>query len=198
MAKSQATKSPSSGSNAASCVVATIFLIFVIIIVLIIFFTIFKPKNPEISVNAVQLPVFSLVNGTVTFTFSQYVSVKNPNLDVFTHYDSSFQILYAGVQVGVLFVPAGRIEAGRSQLFTATFSVRSFAIGGRDSTVEIGPKLTNGLVGSRIGPGMEIDSRLEMSGLVRLLHFFSHHVEAKSDCRIGISVSDGSIMGFRC
>ncbi|XP_047326727.1 uncharacterized protein LOC124930428 [Impatiens glandulifera] len=167
MPNSQAPKSPSSGSNAASCVVATIFLIFVIIIVLIIFFSIFKPKNPEISVNAVQLPVFSLVNGTVTFTFSQYVSVKNPNLEVFTHYDSSFQILYAGVQVGVLFVPAGRIEAGRSQLFTATFSVR-------------------------IGPGMEIDSRLEMSGRgrVRLLHFFSHHVEAKSDGRIGISVSD--------
>ncbi|KAJ6705413.1 hypothetical protein OIU79_010169 [Salix purpurea] len=74
---------PSGRTNLASCIVATIFLIFLVIIILIVFFTVFKPKDPKISVNSVQLPSFSVSNNSVNFTFSQYVSVKNPNRAVF-------------------------------------------------------------------------------------------------------------------
>ncbi|GMP39283.1 hypothetical protein CsSME_00010179 [Camellia sinensis var. sinensis] len=104
-------KPPSGRTNLASCIVATIFLIFVIIIILIVFFTVFKPRDPQISVNAVQLPTFSLANSTVNFTFSQYVSVKNPNRAVFTHYASTLQLLYSGSQIGFMFIPAGKIDA---------------------------------------------------------------------------------------
>ncbi|KAJ8768528.1 hypothetical protein K2173_022628 [Erythroxylum novogranatense] len=199
---------PSGRTNIASCIVATIFLIFVVIVILIVFFTVFKPKDPKISVNAVQLPSFSVANNSVNFTFSQYISVKNPNRAVFSHYDSTLQLLYSGSQVGFMFIPAGKIDSGRTQYMAATFSVQSFPLSASpNAAVNVAPTITgfggmgNGVAGGsgyRVGPTMEIESRIEMAGRVRVLHFFTHHVEAKTDCRIAISVSDGSVLGFHC
>ncbi|CAN0908840.1 hypothetical protein LINGRAHAP2_LOCUS25493 [Linum grandiflorum] len=45
---------------------------------------------------------------------------------------------------------------------------------------------------------MEIESRIRMVGRVRVLNFFTHHVEAKSGCRVAIAVTDGSVLGFHC
>ncbi|CAK9143157.1 unnamed protein product [Ilex paraguariensis] len=190
-------KPPSGRTNLASCIVATIFLIFVVIVILIVYFAVFKPKNPEITVSAIQLPTFSIANGTVSFTFSQYGSVKNPNKAVFTHYDSSLQLLYAGNQVGFMFIPAGKIDSGRTQYMAATFSVQSFPLSAAQPE-NVGPTITDGLSGFRVGPTMEIESRTQMAGRVRVLHFFTHHVEARADCRVAIAVSDGSVLGFHC
>ncbi|KAK7308930.1 hypothetical protein RJT34_05273 [Clitoria ternatea] len=169
---------PQSRTNLASCFVATIFLIFLLLLLFILYFTLFKPHDPKIAISAVQLPSFSVTNSTVNFTFSQYVSVRNPNRGTFSHYDSSLQLLYYGNQVGFMFVPAAKIDAGRTQYMAATFTVQAFPVAS--------------------GPTMEIESRIEMAGRVRVLHLFSHHVEAKSQCRVAISVSDGSVLGFRC
>lgn len=187
---------PSGRTNLASCVVATIFLVFIVIVVLIVFFSVFKPKEPIITVNAVQLPSFAISNGTVNFTFSQYVSVKNPNRVDFSHYDSTLQLLYGGNQVGFMFIPAGKIGSGRTQYMAATFAVQSFPIGALPESV--GATITDGLGGFRIGPSLEIQSSMEMAGRVRFLHFFTHHVDAKSLCRVSVSVSDGSVLGFHC
>ncbi|KAK6116999.1 hypothetical protein DH2020_049243 [Rehmannia glutinosa] len=191
-------KPPTGRTNLASCIVATIFLIFLIIIALIIYFTLFKPKNPSLTVNAVQLPAFSAANSTVSFTFSQYVTVTNPNRAVFTHYDSSLQLIYAGRQVGFMFIPAGKIAAGRTQFMAATFSVQSFPVSVPGQPESAGPTVTDGISGFRVGPSMEVESRMEMAGRVRVLHFFTHHVETRSECRVSVSVSDGSVLGFHC
>nr|GMD96567.1 uncharacterized protein LOC105159219 [Ipomoea batatas]GMD96583.1 uncharacterized protein LOC105159219 [Ipomoea batatas] len=145
-----------------------------------------------------KLPTFSTANSTVNFTFSQYVSVQNPNRAVFTHYDSSLQLLYSGAQVGFMFIPAGKIRAGKTQYMAATFSVQSFPLSAAGQPLTVGPTVTDGLSGFRVGPELEIESRLEMAGRVRVLHFFTHHVEAKADCRVSVSVSDGTVMGFHC
>ncbi|XP_042480405.1 uncharacterized protein LOC122061257 [Macadamia integrifolia] len=202
-------KPPSGRTNLASCIVATIFLIFIVIVILIVFFTVFKPKDPKISVNAVQLPTFSIANGTVSFTFSQYISVRNPNRAVFTHYDSDLQLLYSGNQVGFMFIPAGTIDAGRTKYMSATFSVQSFPLMSAPAKttttttstpppVNTGPTITDGINGFRMGPTLEIESRMRMAGRVRVLRFFTHHVEAKTGCRVAVAVSDGSVLGFHC
>ncbi|XP_055819536.1 uncharacterized protein LOC129888610 [Solanum dulcamara] len=192
-------KPPSGRTNLASCIVATIFLIFIFIIIFILYFTLFKPKSPVITVNSIQLPSFSTSNGTVNFTFSQYVSIQNPNHDEFAHYDSSLQLLYSGNRIGFMFVPAGKINSGRTQYMAATFTVKAFplTVNGQPESVG-GPTVTDGLSAFRVGPSMEVESRLEMAGRVRVLHFFTHHVESKAECRIGISVSDGSVTAFHC
>ncbi|KAG5228236.1 hypothetical protein OIU76_017711 [Salix suchowensis] len=196
---------PSGRTNIASCIVATIFLIFVVIIILIVFFTVFKPKDPKISVNSVQLPSFSVSNNTVNFTFSQYVSVKNPNRAVFSHYDSTLHLLYSSSQVGFLFIPAGKIDAGQTRNMAVTFSVDSFPLSASpDAAVHVGPAFNEGggqpgfNNGFRVGPSMEIESRIQMAGRVRVLHFLTHHLETKVRCRVAIAVTDGSVLGFHC
>ncbi|XP_054825394.1 uncharacterized protein LOC129322951 [Prosopis cineraria] len=187
---------PSGRTNLASCIVATIFLIFLVMVVLIVYFMVFKPQDPKISVSAIQLPSFSVTNASVNFTFSQYASVRNPNRAAFSHYDSSLQLLYAGNQIGFMFIPAGKIESGRTIFMAASFAVQSFPLSTPSSMGF--STLPPGLTGPRIGPTMEIESRMEMAGRVKVLHFFSHHVEAKADCRVAVALSDGSVLGFHC
>ncbi|XP_010545148.1 PREDICTED: collagen alpha-1(XXI) chain-like [Tarenaya hassleriana] len=289
---------PSGRTNLASCLVAAIFLVFILIVVLVVYFTVFKPKDPKISVNSVQLPSFAVSNNTANFTFSQYVSVRNPNRAVFSHYDSSIQLLYSGRQVGFMFIPAGKIDSGRTQYMAATFTVNSFSLSPPSITVPgisavsaaadipgptrnpgvpdspafqipgfpqnprppknpdppgfrgnpgvpgfqgnpgypgpgfqgnpgypgiSGPPGFPGMPGSppvgnsglypgmgdgygfpgvgygnRVGPTMEIESKMELAGLVKVLHVFTHHVVAKSGCRVTVSVADGSVLAFHC
>jgi hypothetical protein len=196
MSKPHGHRPPSGRTNLASCIVATIFLIFVVIIILIVYFTVFKPHDPKISVNAVQLPSFSIANGTATFTFSQYAAIRNPNRAVFSHYDSTLQLVYSGSQVGFMFIPAGKIDPGQTQYMAATFSVQSFPLTAPETVGAMGPQLASG--GSRISPTMEIESRMELVGRVRVLHFFTHHVQSRAGCKVVIAVSDGSVLGFHC
>lgn len=194
--------------NLASCVVATIFLLFVVILISILYFTLFKPRDPKLSVAAVQLPAYSAFNDVVNFTFAQYVAVRNPNRVAFAHYDSSLQLLYAGNQVGFMFIPAGEISAGRTEYLAATFSVQSFPLvtpamaaapgGAVFTSPGLGFGLGGGGGGSRLGPAMQLESTMQMVGRVRVLHFFTHHLEAKSTCTVAVSVNEGTVLGFHC
>lgn len=337
---------PSNRTNLASCAVATVFLLFLLAVFLIVYFTVFKPKDPKISVNAVQLPSFAVSNNTANFTFTQYVAIRNPNRAAFSHYDSSIQLLYSGNRVGFMFIPAGKIESGRTQYMAATFTVQSFPISPSSSSSDIatvsaavvpdspampgppdftvspgspripdspdfpgdpetpefpgnpgpprkpsspdfprdpgspitprnpgspefpgnppidpgspvvpgnpgsgfprnmgppgfpgvgappgfpgigappgfpgtgappgtpvgfggvtGPTVGDGYANpgygyaSRVGPTMEIESRMELAGRVKVLNVLTHHVVAKSDCRVTVSIVDGSVLGFHC
>ncbi|KAK2993047.1 hypothetical protein RJ640_024921 [Escallonia rubra] len=91
-------------TNLALCIMATVFLLFLAAGIVVVYFLLFKPKDPKIAVDAVQFPTFSVANGTVDFTFYQYVTVFNPNRDAFTHYDSSLQLAYSDAPVGFIFI----------------------------------------------------------------------------------------------
>ncbi|KAF8379711.1 hypothetical protein HHK36_029156 [Tetracentron sinense] len=186
---------PSGRTNLASCILATTFLIFICTVILVVFFYVFKPKDPKMAVNAVHLPTFSISNAAVNFTFSQYVSIRNPNRAVFTHYDSCLQLLYSGSQVGFMFIPAGNIDAGRTQYVSAKLSVDPFPFNTRSNW---GPTLTGGVNGFPVGPTLQIESRMRMAGRVRVLYFFTHHVVARAGCSVAIAVSDGSVLAFHC
>ncbi|XP_010925935.1 uncharacterized protein [Elaeis guineensis] len=168
-------------TNLASCVVATVFLILVAAALVAVFLVFFRPRDPKIQVDDVRFPGFSAANGTVSFTFAQYAAVRNPNRASFSHYDSTLQVVYAGNQVGFMFIPAGQIDGGRTQHMAASFAVDSFPLA-------VPPP----------GGSMEVDSRMRVKGRVRVLWLFTHHVEATAGCRVVVSAGDGSVLGFRC
>lgn len=114
-----------------------------------------------------------------------------------------------------MFIPAGKIQAGQTQYMAATFAVQSFplspppqssspAAAKAEAVTVSGPiGLPDGFSGFPsngypAGPTMEIESKMEMAGRVRVLYFFTHHVETKSECRVVIAVKDGSVLGFHC
>lgn len=194
-------KSSSRGrTNLASCVVATLFLLFLAAAAVVVYFLVFKPKAPKIAVDAVQFPTFSVSNGTVNFTFFQYVTVSNPNRDEFTHYDSSLQLVSSGQPVGLVFIPAGRIDGGGAQHMSAKFNVQSYplpsAVAARVSALSSSTESGGGVVG--VGPTMEIETRMKLVGRVRVLKVFTHRVESGVKCGVVIEVSRGSILGIHC
>ncbi|XP_010915945.1 uncharacterized protein [Elaeis guineensis] len=169
-------------ANLASCLVATVFLILVAGAVVVVFLVFFRPRDPKIQVDGVQFPGFSAANGTVSFTFAQYAAVRNPNRAAFSHYDSTLQLVYAGNQVGFMFIPAGQIDGGRTQYMAASFTVDSFPLAAAPPP----------------GGSMEVESRMRVKGRVRVLRFFTHNVEATAGCRVVVSAANGAVLGFRC
>ena len=195
MAKPHDRRRSSGRTNLASCAVATVFLLILLVVLLVVYFTVFKPKDPKISVNAVQLPSFAVSNNTANFSFSQYVAVRNPNRAAFSHYNNVIQLFYYGNRIGYTFVPAGEIESGRTKRMLATFSVQSFPLAAASSSQISAAQFQNS---DRSGSTVEIESKLEMAGRVRVLGLFTHRIAAKCNCRIAISSSDGSIVAVRC
>lgn len=194
-------KSSRSRTNLASCLVATIFLLILIAGAVVVYFLVFKPKSPKIAVDAVQFPTFSVTNGTVNFTFFQFVTVTNPNRDEFTHYDSSLQLVYSGQPVGLVFIPAGKIVGGGAQHMSAKFNVQSYplpaAVAARVSELSSGGGAA-GIGPVTAGPTMEVETRMKLVGRVRVLKVFTHRVESGVRCGVVIEVSRGSVLGFRC
>ncbi|GAB2271816.1 hypothetical protein Dimus_006647 [Dionaea muscipula] len=184
-------------SKLGSCILATLFLLLLAIVAVVVCFVLFKPHDPQIAVASVKFPAFSLSNGTLNFTFFQYVSVRNPNRYSFSHYDSSLQLYYSGSQLGFMFIPAGDIAPGRTQYLSATFDVRQCPLGQLQqqppapNTVET----VSGAAGGAGPPTMELESRVKLAGNVKMLKVFAHRVESKASCRVTIDITDGSILG---
>lgn len=197
----------SSSSAVASCLVALLFLLLAAGGAAAALFLLYRPRAPAIAVTAVQLPAFTTTNGTVTFTFQQLASVRNPNRSPLAHYDSSLHVAYAGGEVGKMYIPAGQIAGGRTQYMATSFTVPAFAVGASAAaaaqpvTISIpasGPSPAAGLVQHEKQPAMEVDSLLRVKGKVTVLKVFTHHVEAAKVCRIGVSPTDGRVLGLRC
>lgn len=100
--------------------------------------------------------------------------------------------------MGLLFIPAGKISGGKDQYMAATFSVKSFPLSAPVQQESAGPAVPDGRFGYAFGPSMEVETRLEMAGRVLFLHFFTHRVWARAECRVAIGVTDGSVLGFHC
>lgn len=187
---------PKGSSNFASCIVGTLFLVFVVIILLILFFSLFKAKDPKITVDSVQVPNFHVsdfpdpANVTVNFTITVYLTLKNPNRASFNYYDSSLQLNYEGDQIGFMFIPAGKVSAQRSQFMGITLPVEPFS-------ATFAPDY-DPLAGNNPNRILPIETKIRMAGRVRVLHVFTHHAQAFSDCAIRVAVDEGSLRSFHC
>ncbi|KZV15081.1 hypothetical protein F511_37483 [Dorcoceras hygrometricum] len=192
-------KSTSGRTNLASCVVATVFLLAITAAAVAVYFFVFKPKQPVIAVNAVQFPTFSISNGTVNFEFFQYLTVKNPNRDEFSHYDSSLQLVYSGQPVGLVFIPAGRIGGGGSQKISAKFDLQKYPLAS-PTRAAIGESSDGVPVGGFAADGtpMEIETRMKLVGKVRVLKVFMHRVISGVKCEVMIEPTRGTVLGVRC
>ncbi|KAM1018805.1 hypothetical protein ACFX13_040994 [Malus domestica] len=140
---------------------------------------------------------------------SSLFSVHNPDRAAFSHYDNTLQLIYSSSQVRFMFIPAGKIEAGQTQFMASTFAAQLFPVFDHNRASEmvqnsLGPTFGDGLSGlsgtdaGPVGSTMQIESRLEKGGWIRVVHFLTHHVETKSRCEVYIAVSDGSALAFHC
>ncbi|CAN6273302.1 unnamed protein product [Urochloa humidicola] len=112
-----------------------------------------------------------------------------------------------------MYIPAGRIDGGRTQYMATNFTVPAFPVAGpasaasaaQPTTISVpasgpSPHVTAALVEQQQQqpPVMEVESLLVVKGKVTVLKVLTHRVQAAKVCRIGISPADGRVLGFRC
>ncbi|KAJ1282927.1 hypothetical protein BS78_03G088600 [Paspalum vaginatum] len=189
-------------SALASCLAATAFLVLSAGGAGAALFLLFRPRAPDIAVSAVRLPAFAAANGTVAFTFQQTAAVRNPNRSPLAHFDSSLRVAYAGGELGAVYIPAGRIDGGRTKDMSASFDVPAIPVAPQPQPQQVG---VGGAVAAQddqqqqAPPAViEVDSLLVVKGRVTVLRVLTHHVQAAKVCRVGVSPVDGRVVGFRC
>ena len=76
-----ATDKPSRRSHKLRCGVTATFLVIFVIVIITLFFTIFKPKDPKISLypEGIKDIDFSALTPNVTLSLGTVVAIENPN-----------------------------------------------------------------------------------------------------------------------
>ncbi|WVZ71935.1 hypothetical protein U9M48_020463 [Paspalum notatum var. saurae] len=193
-------------SALASCLAATAFLVLSAGGAGAALFLLFRPRAPDIAVAAVRLPAFAAANGTVAFTLQQTAAVRNPNRSPLAHFDSSLRVAYAGGELGpAVYIPAGRIDGGRTKDMSASFDVPAIPVppaAAQPLQVGVGGAVAAQDEQQQQTPTppavIEVDSLLVVKGRVTVLRVLTHRVQAAKVCRVGVSPLDGRVVGVRC
>lgn len=169
-------------------------IVLVGIIILILAFTVFKAKEPVITVDNVQLGSINLPSNlnmsNLNFTLSLQVavSVYNPNHASFRYGSSMSYVYYRTITVGEAPIPAGKIGARGTEMLHTTLKVNS------SSSVLTEPNLMAD-VASGVFP---LSTYAQVSGRVNVLNIFKHHGRATSFCNLAISILTQSVLNMTC
>ncbi|OAE24297.1 hypothetical protein AXG93_1052s1200 [Marchantia polymorpha subsp. ruderalis] len=114
------------------CGICTAVIVLVIVILIILAFTVFKPKDPELTVNSVTLNgldvnlanILTSPNPSVGIDLDTKVTVKNPNYASFKYRNTTAYIYYHGKEIGDSSIEAGEIKSRSSAQLDLPVSVK--------------------------------------------------------------------------
>ncbi|KAK9749521.1 hypothetical protein RND81_02G131700 [Saponaria officinalis] len=178
-----------------SCILTTSFVLFLALTVTITTFILLWPQHPTISVTSIKLSSFTLHDSTANFTFFQYTALRNPNRYAFSHHSSFFQLISSSSgPLGFAYIPAEDIPARLTRYISATFVVKSFLVADEEGVTAVAES------GSVVGPGptMELETRVELVGSVKVMQVFERRVQKGVRCRVSVLATDGSLLGYHC
>ncbi|GJM89527.1 hypothetical protein PR202_ga05728 [Eleusine coracana subsp. coracana] len=164
------------------CCVTTAVLLGVIILVLAL--TVFKVKEPRLTINHVWLTAISTGPGTgftdpvaANATLTADISVKNPNAAAVRFSQSETDVSYKGQTLSVVYVPAGSVGADRTTRMNITIDL-------------LGDRLTRAVNGTGLlfGQEYDIDTYTAMNGTVKVLGIIKKDLGIKMNCSIIIQV----------
>lgn len=167
------------------------FIVLLGIVILILSFTVFKTKQPVITIDNVVLETFrvnlSNIDASVNLTLGVDVSVWNPNHASFKYTNSTSYMFYRSSQVGEAPIPAGRIGARGIEKLTTSLKLNASRV------------LSNPYVFSDLLVGsFPISTTAEVSGRVNILNIFKHHARSSSYCSMSVSVATRSVQNMTC
>ncbi|CAN6346102.1 unnamed protein product [Urochloa humidicola] len=165
------------------CCVTTAVIVGVIVLVLAL--TVFKVKDPRLTMNNVWLTAISSGPGSggiaspvaTNATIVADVSIKNPNAAAFKFSRSETDVYYKGQTVSVAYAPAGTARAHRTLRMNVTVDLLADRL----------TRVMNG-TGLVFGQEYDIDTYTEINGRVNVLGIVKKHVGIKLNCSIVIEV----------
>ncbi|XP_049411621.1 uncharacterized protein LOC125874666 [Solanum stenotomum] len=178
-----------------ACVSTFLFLLAIIIIILI--FTVFKIKDPIITMNGVTVEKLDLVNTSGTLlpipkpgsnmTIKADVSVKNPNYSSFRYSNTTTTISYRDTVVGEARGPPGKSKARKTVRMNVTIDIITDKIVSHPGLQD---DISSGL--------LTMNSYTSVGGRVKLLNMIKEYVVVKMNCSITVNITSQSIQDQKC
>lgn len=180
-----------SGSGKACCLLIIIAVIIVGIVALVLFLTVFRVRDPEVTVQSFQLMSFSLTflnsGPQLSFVLDVVVAVKNRNHASFKYQASTAYVNYHNSQVGSALVPAGDVKAESTSTISTQLSVSSVNFVGN-------PYLAGDVQSGTIPFVVQttLQGKVDVAGIAK------HSATVVSTCNTNIIVQTQSVGGFSC
>lgn len=167
-------------------------LLLLAILIIVLIFTVFRVKDPVITMNGVRITKLELSNTMTLQTRANMslvadVSVKNPNVASFRYSNTTTSLYYRGVMVGEARGPPGRAKARRTIRMNVTIDViTDRVVSSPDFTTDLGSGL------------MTMSSFSRVPGQVKILNLFKRHVVVKMNCSTTFNISTQAIKEQSC
>ncbi|XP_062004755.1 uncharacterized protein LOC133721989 [Rosa rugosa] len=171
------------------CLAVTAGTVVIVLILVVLCLTVFKAKDPEITVNSVVLRNLQAdfnVNKfsvDVNITLDVHLTLKNPNKVGVKYTNSTASLNYRGELVGEVPIGAGKISADQTKPLDITLTVMGDRFLGK--TQELLPDVVAGTI--------PLDTVAKISGKVSILGIFKVHVVSTTSCDINVYVRNNTI-----
>ncbi|KAK9740442.1 hypothetical protein RND81_03G035400 [Saponaria officinalis] len=170
------------------CFLGTLLTITTLIIILI--FTVFKVKNPIMTINKIQLGTGKATGldfvPESNITMSVDASVKNPNEGGFNFSNTTSSIFYDGIMVGRAYGPPGWVPAQRSKRMNITVEIVAASLVNAPNLI------------SDLGLGLfTMDSYTRAPGIVKLI-VVKKSVVVEMNCTVTFNITSQEIQQQQC
>lgn len=168
------------------CCACLAILLSLAIVVVALSQTIFKFRDPKISLHDVRAQNFSVDLSTLlSISLSADVRVENPNHYDFKYTHSELAIIYHGERVGVGDLGTGTIRSRRTVDLPAAV------------TVEVLSLLVNSLQDIFSGV-LTLNVKSVLSGRVDVAHVYKHHVTDNVNCTVDVFIANQTLKQRDC
>jgi hypothetical protein len=153
------------------------------IVALVLALTVFRIKDPELTMNRVTLEGIDGDLGTashpvsVNATLNADISIKNPNVASFRFARSETDFYNAGETVGVAYAPAGEVGADRTVRMNVTLDVLADRISPNVNATDL-----------IFGTDYNVTSYTHITGRVNVLGIYKRDLDIKMNCSITLEV----------
>ncbi|KAG0582095.1 hypothetical protein KC19_3G033700 [Ceratodon purpureus] len=173
------------------CGVCLVVLVALGIVAVVLSQTIFKFRDPKVTLNDVKLQNISFnfdlaqLATILNISLSADVRVDNPNYYDFRYSDSKLVMVYHSDQVGVVELGAGTIRSRKTVDLPAVITVEAVRL------------LVNSLqdITSNV---MSLNLNSALSGRVNLARIYKKHVTAILNCTMDVFISNTSLKEYDC
>ncbi|XP_031261991.1 uncharacterized protein LOC116120187 [Pistacia vera] len=175
------------------CISLGVTLILIILILVILAFTVFKAKDPVVTVDSVALENLSVrldmprVTVNINLTIAVSLTVENPNKVGMTYKDSAALLIYRGEQVGEAPIPAGKISADESVPMNVLMTVMA------DRFMSNSQTFNDVVAGS-----LPLSTNTKISGKVSIFNMIKVHVTSVSNCSFTVLISNRTVSDRQC
>lgn len=162
------------------------------LILLVLFLTVFKVKDPKITLNYVTIRGLQGVNPSnplpnTNLTLIADVSVKNPNIASFNFKNATTEIYYENVLIGEAQIPEGNAKAKKTFEMKVDIDFMLEKISGV-------PRLAGDL---RTGSLLLI-TKTSIRGRVEIIDIVKKTIGVKMDCSSTVVIADQTVQDQKC